>query len=376
MGYHVIIEPELFPIKYTYVDRINELVLVEGINEKSVIIEGKSENPPQQVGVSVNFRHLGEEWYRAGLRALTIFAKLARDRQLVLEELSHGPENVRSYVRAKKGAAKRGDFLVRNRGNAEVEVKCRSFYGRGNRKYFLISQEDLMKHLNMENATRTSVILAVFERKGDKPQEDSLCMIRIDRIKELLPELVSEEKEYGWVYRIPLQETVSGFDLLGSYGMDDQEDIVDLVEKESESRIGADEVPCVIVSYYKSKEHLEWIVRNGLYNLRAGDGRGVFSVGPQEACAKYILLHTEGETYTGKLFQILEVGPQVYTKNMLIRKQYPGSPGHELYWVYKVVPVLEEELRKQIWDISLFPGYITGHGAACPFTIPLAELMK
>lgn len=117
-------------------------------------------------------------------------------------------------------------------------------------------------------------------------------------------------------------------------------------------------------------------MRNGLYNLRAGDGRGVFSVGPQEACAKYILLHTEGETYTGKLFQILEVGPQVYTKNMLIRKQYPGSPGHELYWVYKVVPVLEEELRKQIWDISLFPGYITGHGAACPFTIPLAELMK
>lgn len=107
MGYHVIIEPELFPIKYTYVDRINELVLVEGINEKSVIIEGKSENPPQQVGVSVNFRHLGEEWYRAGLRALTIFAKLARDRQLVLEELSHGPENVRSYVRAKKGTADR-----------------------------------------------------------------------------------------------------------------------------------------------------------------------------------------------------------------------------------------------------------------------------
>ena len=72
---------------------------------------------------------------------MTIFAKLARDRQLVLEELSHGPENVRSYVRAKKGTAKRGDFLVRNRGNAEVEVKCRSFYGRGNRKYFLISLE-------------------------------------------------------------------------------------------------------------------------------------------------------------------------------------------------------------------------------------------
>jgi len=376
MGYHVIIDPELFPIKYTYVSGIGELVWVEGMNERSVIVEGKPENPPQQVGISADFRRLGEAWYRAELRARTIFAKLARDRQLVLEELNREPENFNPWVKAGKGKVKRGNFLVRNRGNIEVEVTCRSFYGRGVRKYFCFSQEDLRKHLNTEKVTHIPVIVAVFERKGDKPAEESLCMIKIDRIRELIPELVCEEKDDEWVYRIPLEETVKGFDLLGSYGMEDYEDAVDLVEREFSKQTDQEELSYVIVAYYKNQEHLEWIIRNGLYNLRAGGERGALSLGRKEACARYILLHTRGETYTGKLFRILETGPQVYSRDSLIRKKYPGRPGHELYWVYKVVPVLEKELQKQTWDISRLSGYTAGHGAAFPFTVPLSELME
>lgn len=94
MGYHVIIDPELFPIRYTYVEQIEELLTVEGINERSIIFQGMPDNPPQQVGVSEDFLHLGAEWYLAGLRAQVIFAKLARARRLVLEELS---QDVRKF---------------------------------------------------------------------------------------------------------------------------------------------------------------------------------------------------------------------------------------------------------------------------------------
>ncbi len=51
MGYHVIIHPEDFPMKYAYVERIEQLVELEGINENSILFEGKRSNPPQQVGM-------------------------------------------------------------------------------------------------------------------------------------------------------------------------------------------------------------------------------------------------------------------------------------------------------------------------------------
>ena len=46
MGYHVITDPELFPVRYAYVERMEDLAAVEGINEKSIIVEGASDNPP------------------------------------------------------------------------------------------------------------------------------------------------------------------------------------------------------------------------------------------------------------------------------------------------------------------------------------------
>lgn len=376
MGYHVIIDPELFPVEYTYVERIEDLVVIEGINERSVIFQGHPENPPQQVGVSVDFQRLGEDWYRAGLRAQAMFARLARDRRLVLEELSQDPEHFKVYTKAVKGRVKRGDFLVRNRGNLEVEVKCRSFYGKGNEKYFLFSEDDLYKHLNMEKITKTPVVVAVFQRKEDNPLEDTLCMITVDHIQELTRSIGRVEKEYGWVYPIPVEETRPGFDLLLDYGFDDHGDVMDVVENGYIPYIEPEEEPYVLVAYYKNQKHLEWIVNNGLYNLRMGMDRGAIELGRKEVSARYILLHTKGEHHSGKLFRILDSGPRIYSREMLIRKEYPGIPGHDYYLVYRVVPVLEKELQEQLWDITRLSGYMAGHLSAFPFVVPLSELLK
>lgn len=375
MGYHVIIDPELFPIRYTYVEQIEELLTVEGINERSIIFQGMPDNPPQQVGVSEDFLHLGAEWYLAGLRAQVIFAKLARARRLVLEELSQDVRKFKTYVEGIKKTVKRGDFLIRNLGNLEVEVKCRTFYGNGAKRYFLFSKNDLEKHLNMQEATHTPVVVAVFQRKKDKPLEHSLGMIKIDRLLELSKEVVCEKKDYGWMYQIPLKELQPGFDLLKDYGLQDQDDVVDLVEVEEKTYPETEDEPYVLVAYYKSPEHLEWILKTGLYNLRMGTDRGALHWSKKEMSARYILLHTEGEKYTGKLFRILS-GPELYSKERLIVKKYPGIPGHSRYWVYKIVRILDNEFNEQLWDITSLSGYISGRGAALPFAVPLAELLK
>lgn len=374
MGYHVIIDPEDFPIKYTYVERTEKLVELEGINGKSIIFQGNRENPPQQVGTSVDFQRLSEDWYRAGLRAQAVFAKLARERDLVLEELSQDIESFKAYSRGIKGKVKRGDFLIRNRGNLEVEIKCRSFYGRGKYRYFFFSEEDLRKHLNMEQTTQTSVVVAVFQRKGDRPLEESLCMIKVDRIYELTKSVPRERKEYGWVYRIPLTETLPGFDLIAEYNQ--KEEVIDLFEEGYCLYADPEDQPYVLVAYYKNLQHLDWIIQRGLYNLRMGNDRGAICLGKKESSARYILLHTKGEKVTGKLFQILGDGPRVYSRNVLIRQNYPGSPAHDFYLVYRIIPVMEKELQNKSWDISCLEGYVTGHQAAFPFAVPLAELLK
>jgi hypothetical protein len=115
----------------------------------------------------------------------------------------------------------------------------------------------------------------------------------------------------------------------------------------------------VLVGYYK-KENFDWIIKRGLYNARA----------------KYLLLHTEGETITSKLLRITEIGPRIFSKEALITKKYPSLPSGDFYLVYKVGEVKDEVFLKRKWDVSKLENYKTGHGAGLPFSVTLTELME
>jgi hypothetical protein len=130
----------------------------------------------------------------------------------------------------------------------------------------------------------------------------------------------------------------------------------------------------VLVAYYK-KDKLDWIISSGLYNARADSKRGSLRLGPGEAGAKYLLLHTEGELVTGKLFKITETGPRIFSKQTLIEKGYP-APTQDFYLVYKVEEVREKEFANQFWDIRKLNGYKTGHGSPLPFSVTMTELMN
>jgi len=131
----------------------------------------------------------------------------------------------------------------------------------------------------------------------------------------------------------------------------------------------------VLVGFYK-KENLDWILKSSLYNARADSTRGSLRLGPGEAGAKYLLLHSTGETKTGRLLKIIETGPRVFSKQTLIEKGYPTEPSQNYYLVYKIHETIDKELMNQEWDITLLDKYKEGRGSALPFSVTLTELMK
>ena len=131
----------------------------------------------------------------------------------------------------------------------------------------------------------------------------------------------------------------------------------------------------VLVGFYKT-ENLDWIIKSGLYNARADSKRGSLRLGPGEAGAKYLLLHSNGETKTNLLLKITEAGPRVFSKKTLIDKGYPSVPSQEYYLVYKVEEITDFELQNQKWDITKLDKHKQGRGSALPFSVTLTELMN
>jgi len=133
----------------------------------------------------------------------------------------------------------------------------------------------------------------------------------------------------------------------------------------------------VLIAYYK-KENWDWILKTGLFNTRAGSTRGSLKLGPEETGAKYILLHSNGETQTSKLFKVRETSPRIFSRKTLERINYPKDPKKhgQYYLVYKVEEVKDKEFLNTIWDITKLNGYKKGRGSALPFSATIAELMS
>lgn len=131
----------------------------------------------------------------------------------------------------------------------------------------------------------------------------------------------------------------------------------------------------VLIGYYKSPEHLDWILRNQLYNTRTGSANGSISIRSQEASAKYLLLYTKGETVTDKIYKIDQRGPEVYSVNDLLSIGYP-NPNYQSYLVFKIEKTIEKEFSRMKWDLSkLRPSY-NNLNQGVPIVYTLSELMR
>jgi predicted component of viral defense system (DUF524 family) len=90
----------------------------------------------------------------------------------------------------------------------------------------------------------------------------------------------------------------------------------------------------VLLGYVRSPAHWDWVQQTGLYNLRADSRRGSISLHSRELSAEFVLTYT---TRRARLWRV-SGAPRLYTRDMLLRSQYPGPKG-ELYLCLPIEPV-------------------------------------
>lgn len=217
MGYHIINITE-DGIKSEYVNDKKALMNLDTITENTIIYQGEAHWTPLQVK-DTEFKNYCIDKYRAGLKAQEYFKTQAKEQGLILEELIQDKESFQQYLISDEYIAiKRGDFLVRNYRNLEIDVKCRSFhYLKDGELSFRFSCDDLEKHLNMQKYTQTPIIIAVYQRNGDNFIPEIPYFISIDKIKELSSTLGKVSVKNDVCYEIPLRLTIQSFDYITDF---------------------------------------------------------------------------------------------------------------------------------------------------------------
>lgn len=106
-----------------------------------------------------------------------------------------------------------------------------------------------------------------------------------------------------------------------------------------------------------------------------GSGSGSLVLDKETVSSKYLLLHTTGDKVSGNLWRIVSKGPNVFSKEDMIKIGYP-HPSQDNYLLIKLEPVTDPEFQGVSWDFRSLSGYTSGRASAYPFTCSLAELMK
>ena len=135
----------------------------------------------------------------------------------------------------------------------------------------------------------------------------------------------------------------------------------------------------VIIAYYKSQEHLNWIQSRMKYNGRIGNVRGAMDLTPEFIGAQYILLHNENseEPIIYKIDQtptkkpsVISSQDSIFTEN---RPLYPNST-NPFYLVFNLLEK-EDNFLDKVYDFKALPGY-SAERDAFAFTCNLVELMN
>ncbi len=151
MGFHIININQDNKLETFYAENIEELSKISSITPDSIIYQGEKHWTAVKMGDSPKYADFTKDWYRAGIIAQYIFREQAKQNRLILEELKQDQDSFKSYTHNSEfKKIKRGDFLIRNVRNLEIDVKCRGFKDKCAKEHFLFSVDDHEKHLNSQ----------------------------------------------------------------------------------------------------------------------------------------------------------------------------------------------------------------------------------
>ncbi|HPI54674.1 MAG TPA: nuclease domain-containing protein, partial [Chitinophagaceae bacterium] len=134
----------------------------------------------------------------------------------------------------------------------------------------------------------------------------------------------------------------------------------------------------VLIGFYSSESQYNWIKRNKLYNFRMGSETGSLILDSETVSARYLLLHTHGESQSGELWRIMSRGPKVFSRKEMIEKGYPKCENEmqEFYLIVQLEKVVDPEFANVQWAFKQLKRYAKGRASAFPFTASLSDLMK
>lgn len=118
--------------------------------------------------------------YYAGAVAEDVFERQALDARppWVVERIPQSREAMQRYRAAACRSVKRADFIVRNCGGAEVDVKCKTRYTRNGDEYYFLTYSEVKRHEAMRDSiTHAAVVFAFYERDGRRVLPETLRMV-------------------------------------------------------------------------------------------------------------------------------------------------------------------------------------------------------
>jgi len=90
---------------------------------------------------------------------------------------------------------------------------------------------------------------------------------------------------------------------------------------------------------------------------------------------KYLILHGKDELETDKIFKLSAKGPRIFSKNDLLRKDYPKPKG-ELYVVFELEKDASDDFEKIKINLRGLPRFETYRNSGRPFSATLSEVLK
>ncbi len=220
MGFHIV-NLTNNTISHEYVENEFDIIYLKNLTENTIIYQGEKHWKPVRLGNANKYKNYSKAWFRAGLKAQELFKKQAKEERFMLEELFQDETSFKQYlIKDEYFPIKRGDFLVRNHGNIEIDIKCRRFYidEKSGNTVFNFKCEDVIRHLNMQKLTNTPILIAVYERDFDNVIETIPYFLSIERTNfEKLNKVYIRSENTGYCYQIPINKTEQSFDFIKYY---------------------------------------------------------------------------------------------------------------------------------------------------------------
>ena len=104
-----------------------------------------------------------------------------------------------------------------------------------------------------------------------------------------------------------------------------------------------------LVGCYKNKEHLDWIIKNNLYNIRMGNRRGAVKNTSKIVAASRLILYNFENPQEYRVFDLSTSQHIIADYKLMIEKEYPNASPENKYILFTIK---EELLIKPFYDIN------------------------